>query len=123
MFLYNIKICLKLFMVFGLFIVFMVVSFVLFLFSFDWVNMDMQNIIINDYFIMVKVNLLIDNFNDFIIVQQFMLLDEEGCWSQSLQKELDEISQCIMVLLDEFFSNCYDVVLQKIIIEICEVCQ
>lgn len=123
MFLYNIKICLKLFMVFGLFIVFMVVSFVLFLFSFDWVNMGMQNIIINDYFIMVKVNLLIDNFNDFIIVQQFMLLDEEGCWSQSLQKDLDEISQCIMVLLDEFFSNCYDVVLQKIIFEICEVCQ
>ncbi|MDI8799808.1 hypothetical protein MJM59_28700, partial [Salmonella enterica subsp. enterica serovar Montevideo] len=43
--------------------------------------------------------MLIDNFNDFIIAQQLMLLDEEGRWSQSSQKELSEISQRISALL------------------------
>lgn len=95
MFLHNIKIRSKLFMAFGLFIVLMVVSSALSLFSLDRANTGMQNIITNDYPTTVKANLLIDNFNDFIIAQQLMLLDEEGRWSQSSQKELDEISQRI----------------------------
>ncbi len=101
MFLHNIKIRSKLFMAFGLFIVLMVVSSALSLFSLDRANTGMQDIITNDYPTTVKANLLIDNFNDFIIAQQLMLLDEEGRWSQSSQKELSEISQRISALLDE----------------------
>ncbi|EAB1775974.1 HAMP domain-containing protein [Salmonella enterica] len=120
MFLHNIKIRSKLFMAFGLFIVLMVVSSALSLFSLDRANTGMQNIITNDYPTTVKANLLIDNFNDFIIAQQLMLLDEEGRWSQSSQKELDEISQRITALLDELSSNRHDAASQKIINEIRE---
>ncbi|EOF5099291.1 methyl-accepting chemotaxis protein [Salmonella enterica] len=120
MFLHNIKIRSKLFMAFGLFIVLMVVSSALSLFSLDRANTGMQDIITNDYPTTVKANLLIDNFNDFIIAQQLMLLDEEGRWSQSSQKELDEISQRITALLDELSSNRHDAASQKIITEIRE---
>lgn len=120
MFLHNIKIRSKLFMTFGLFIVLMVVSSALSLFSLDRANTGMQNIITNDYPTTVKANLLIDNFNDFIIAQQLMLLDEEGRWSQSSQKDLDEISQRITALLDELSSNRHDAASQKIITEIRE---
>ncbi|EJH7007208.1 MCP four helix bundle domain-containing protein [Salmonella enterica] len=120
MFLHNIKIRSKLFMAFGLFIVLMVVSSALSLFSLDRANTGMQNIITNDYPTTVKANLLIDNFNDFIIAQQLMLLDEEGRWSQSSQKELSEISQRITALLDELSSNRHDAASQKIITEIRE---
>ncbi|END1362040.1 methyl-accepting chemotaxis protein [Salmonella enterica] len=120
MFLHNIKIRSKLFMAFGLFIVLMVVSSALSLFSLDRANTGMQDIITNDYPTTVKANLLIDNFNDFIIAQQLMLLDEEGRWSQSSQKELSEISQRITALLDELSSNRHDAASQKIITEIRE---
>ncbi|EJF5645711.1 MCP four helix bundle domain-containing protein [Salmonella enterica] len=120
MFLHNIKIRSKLFMAFGLFIVLMVVSSALSLFSLDRANTGMQDIITNDYPTTVKANLLIDNFNDFIIAQQLMLLDEEGRWSQSSQKELSEISQRISALLDELSSNRHDADSQKIINEIRE---
>lgn len=121
MFLHNIKIRSKLFMAFGLFIVLMVVSSALSLFSLDRANTGMQDIITNDYPTTVKANLLIDNFNDFIIAQQLMLLDEEGRWSQSSQKELSEISQRISALLDELSGeNSHDADSQKIINEIRE---
>ncbi|ECV0082931.1 methyl-accepting chemotaxis protein, partial [Salmonella enterica subsp. enterica serovar Schwarzengrund] len=121
MFLHNIKIRSKLFMAFGLFIVLMVVSSALSLFSLDRANTGMQDIITNDYPTTVKANLLIDNFNDFIIAQQLMLLDEEGRWSQSSQKELSEISQRISALLDELSrENSHDADSQKIINEIRE---
>lgn len=118
---HNIKIRSKLFMAFGLFIVLMVVSSALSLFSLDRANTGMQDIITNDYPTTVKANLLIDNFNDFIIAQQLMLLDEEGRWSQSSQKELSEISQRISALLDELSGeNSHDADSQKIINEIRE---
>lgn len=60
MFLHNIKIRSKLFMAFGLFIVLMVVSSALSLFSLDRANTGMQDIITNDYPTTVKANLLID---------------------------------------------------------------
>lgn len=108
-------------MAFGLFIVLMVVSSALSLFSLDRANTGMQDIITNDYPTTVKANLLIDNFNDFIIAQQLMLLDEEGRWSQSSQKELSEISQRISALLDELSGeNSHDADSQKIINEIRE---
>ncbi|EGH0657897.1 methyl-accepting chemotaxis protein, partial [Salmonella enterica subsp. enterica serovar Cerro] len=56
MFLHNIKIRSKLFMAFGLFIVLMVVSSALSLFSLDRANTGMQNIITNDYPTTVKAN-------------------------------------------------------------------
>ncbi|MEI1661785.1 MCP four helix bundle domain-containing protein, partial [Escherichia coli] len=121
MFLHNIKIRSKLFMAFGLFIVLMVVSSALSLFSLDRANTGMQDIITNAYPTTVKANLLIDNFNDFINAQQLRLRDEEGRWSQSAQKELSEISQRISALLDELSrENSHDADSQKIINEIRE---
>lgn len=65
MFLRNMKIRSKLFIAFGLFIVLMMVSSVLSLFSLDCANSGMQNIITNDYPITVKANKLIDHFRGF----------------------------------------------------------
>ncbi|HBU6574733.1 TPA: MCP four helix bundle domain-containing protein, partial [Citrobacter amalonaticus] len=101
MFLRNMKIRSKLFIAFGLFIVLMMVSSGLSLFSLDRANSGMQNIITNDYPITVKANKLIDHFQDFVSTQQLMLMDEEGRWTQTSQKKLDNISQQITVLLDE----------------------
>ena len=56
MFLRNMKIRSKLFIAFGLFIVLMMVSSGLSLFSLDRANSGMQNIITNDYPITVKAN-------------------------------------------------------------------
>lgn len=102
MLLHNMKIRSKLFIAFGLFIVLMIVSSGLSLFSLDRTNTSMQNIITHDYPTTVKANLLIDNFQDFVSTQQLMLLDEEGRWSQESQKQLDAISQRITV----FSMNC-----------------
>jgi len=101
MFLRNMKIRSKLFIAFGLFIVLMMVSSGLSLFSLDRANSGMQNIITNDYPITVKANKLIDHFQDFVSTQQLMLMDEEGRWAQTSQKKLDAISEQITVLLDE----------------------
>ncbi|SUX58591.1 methyl-accepting chemotaxis protein II [Citrobacter amalonaticus] len=92
MFLRNMKIRSKLFIAFGLFIVLMMVSSGLSLFSLDRANSGMQNIITNDYPITVKANKLIDHFQDFVSTQQLMLMDEEGRWTQTSQKKLDNIS-------------------------------
>lgn len=67
MFLHNIKIRSKLFMAFGLFIVLMVVSSALSLFSLDRANTGMQNIITNDYPTTVKANLLIGDAANLLI--------------------------------------------------------
>ncbi len=83
MLLHNMKIRSKLFIAFGLFIVLMIVSSGLSLFSLDRTNTSMQNIITHDYPTTVKANLLIDNFQDFVSTQQLMLLDESYAEARS----------------------------------------
>lgn len=123
MLLHNMKIRSKLFIAFGLFIVLMIVSSGLSLFSLDRTNTSMQNIITHDYPTTVKANLLIDNFQDFVSTQQLMLLDEEGRWSQESQKQLDAISQRITVLLDELSASRQDEASKAIIAGIRDVRQ
>ncbi|MDM3064493.1 methyl-accepting chemotaxis protein [Citrobacter sp. CK180] len=123
MLLHNMKIRSKLFIAFGLFIVLMIVSSGLSLFSLDRMNTSMQNIITHDYPTTVKANLLIDNFQDFVSTQQLMLLDEEGRWSQESQKQLDAISQRITVLLDELSASRQDEASKAIIAGIRDVRQ
>lgn len=123
MLLHNMKIRSKLFIAFGLFIVLMIVSSGLSLFSLDRTNTSMQNIITHDYPTTVKANLLIDNFQDFVSTQQLMLLDEEGRWSQESQKQLDAISQRITVLLDELSASRHDEASKAIIAGIRDVRQ
>lgn len=101
MFLRNVKIRSKLFIAFGLFIVLMMVSSGLSIFSQDRANRGMQNILTDDYPITVKANKLIDNFQEYVSTQQLMLMDEEGRWTGASQARLDAISQQISLLLDE----------------------
>lgn len=101
MFLHNVKIRSKLFIAFGLFIVLMMVSSGLSIFSLDRANRGMQNILTDDYPITVKANKLIDNFQEYVSTQQLMLMDEEGRWTGASQARLDAISQQISLLLDE----------------------
>ena len=74
MFLHDVKIGAKLFFTFGFFIVLMVASSALSLFSLNRANNGMQDIIHNDYPTTVKANQLIDNFQSFVSTQQLMLL-------------------------------------------------
>lgn len=101
MFLRNVKIRSKLFIAFGLFIVLMMVSSGLSIFSLERANRGMQNILTDDYPITVKANKLIDNFQEYVSTQQLMLMDEEGRWTGASQARLDAISQQISLLLDE----------------------
>ena len=92
MFLHDVKIGAKLFFAFGFFIVLMVASSALSLFSLNRANNGMQDIIHNDYPTTVKANQLIDNFQSFVSTQQLMLLDTDGKWQAETEKQLGEIS-------------------------------
>lgn len=121
MFLNNVKIRSKLFIAFGFFIVLIVVGSGLSLLSLEQSNSRMQNIITKDYPITVKANLLIDNFQEFVSIQQLMLMDEEGKWTEESQKKLNAISQQISVLLDTLSGASLNDESKKIIADIRDV--
>lgn len=115
MFIHDVKIGTKLFMAFGFFILLMVISACLSLFSLNRANNGMQHIISSDYPTTVKANQLIDNFQEFVSTQQLMLLDEQGKYSAESQKHLKEISEHISVILDDLNSHLSDAKSQQIL--------
>ena len=123
MFLHDVKISTKLFLAFGIFIVLMVVSSSLSLFSLNRANNGMQDIVYNDYPTTVKANQLIDKFQDFVSTQQLMLLDSEGKWREESQKHMTELSGQITVLLSDLNKNLQDPASQKILAELAQVRQ
>ena len=123
MFLHDVKIGAKLFFAFGFFIVLMVASSALSLFSLNRANNGMQDIIHNDYPTTVKANQLIDNFQSFVSTQQLMLLDTDGKWQAETEKQLGEISSRVTVLLDDLTKNLHDSESQKILAEIKDIRQ
>ena len=118
MFLSNVKIGTKLFLAFGFFIVLMVVSASLSLFSLHRANTGMQSIITSDYPTTVKANQLIDNFQEFIGTQQLMLLDEQGAYTAQSQQRLKEISEHITVILGELNNALHDEKSQQVLADI-----
>ncbi len=118
MFLHDVKIGTKLFFAFGFFIVLMVASSCLSLFSLNRANNGMQDIVHNDYPTTVKANQLIDNFQTFVSTQQLMLLDTDGKWREESQKQLSEISSRITVLLEDLTKNLPEPESQKILADI-----
>lgn len=100
MFLHDVKIRTKLIMAFSFFIVLMILSAGLSLLSLSKANNGIQNIITDDYPITVKANDLINNFNDFVNIQQLMLLDDKGTFRETSENQLKEISTRITGLLE-----------------------
>ncbi|WP_437890599.1 methyl-accepting chemotaxis protein [Phytobacter sp. V91] len=123
MFLHDVKIGTKLFLAFGFFIVLMVVSSCLSLFSLNRANNGMQNMVHSDYPTTVKANQLIDNFQTFVSTQQLMLLDTDGKWREETQKQLSDISSRITLLLEDLSKNLPEAESQKILADIKEVRQ
>lgn len=100
MLLHDVKIRTKLIIAFTFFIVLMILSASLSLLSLSKANSGMQKIIADDYPITVKANELIDNFNDFVNIQQLMLLDDKGTFREASEVRLKEISARITGLLN-----------------------
>lgn len=123
MFLHDVKIGTKLFLAFGIFIVLMVVSSGLSLFSLNRANNGMQDIVNRDYPTTVKANQLIENFQEFVSTQQLMVLDTDGKWSAESQKHLTAISGNITVLLDDLSSALRDRESQRILSELRQIRQ
>lgn len=118
MFLHDVKIGTKLFLAFGFFIVLMVVSSSLSLFSLNRANNGMQGIVQKDYPTTVKANQLVDYFNNFTNIQQLMLLDSEGKWAAQTEQQLTDISSHITTLFGELSKNARDDASQKILREL-----
>ncbi|XTZ38971.1 methyl-accepting chemotaxis protein [Salmonella enterica] len=118
MFLHDVKISTKLFSAFGFFIVLMVVSSSLSLFSLNRANNGMQKIVHQGYPTTVKANQLIDNFQTFVSTQQMMLLDNEGKWTEQTEKQLADISSNISILLKDLTTNLQDESSQQILSEL-----
>lgn len=118
MFLRDVKIGAKLFIAFGFFIVLMVVSSSLSLFSLNRANNGMQKIVHADYPTTVKANQLVENFNNFTNTQQLMLLDSEGKWAAQTEQQLSSISSRISVLFKDLSENADDEASQKILAEL-----
>jgi methyl-accepting chemotaxis protein-2 (aspartate sensor receptor) len=99
--LHDVKIRTKLTLAFAFFIVLIVLSSSLSLLSLNRANNGMQHIINDDYPTTVKANQLIDNFQDFVNIQQLMLLDDKGTFRETSEKRMTEISARITQVLEE----------------------
>ncbi|HEY1844948.1 MAG TPA: methyl-accepting chemotaxis protein [Buttiauxella sp.] len=121
MFLHNVKIRSKLIMAFTFFIVLMILSASLSLMSLKKANNGMQSIITQDYPTTVKANDLIDNFNDFVNIQQLMLLDDKGTFREASEKQLKEISATITDLLKTLNAAQQDDRSRRVLEEITEI--
>ncbi|MTH45793.1 methyl-accepting chemotaxis protein [Intestinirhabdus alba] len=119
----NLKIRSKLLIAFGFFIVIITASSVISLLSLNHTNSGVQNIINEVYPATVKANKLVDSVNEFIVLQQHIMLDEEGRWSQGITERMDKLSQSVSEIIDEFNTNYSDPASQKILAEIRDVRQ
>ncbi|MCT4702145.1 methyl-accepting chemotaxis protein [Enterobacteriaceae bacterium H20N1] len=119
--LHDVKIRTKLTLAFTFFIVLMIFSSSLSLLSLNKANNGMQSIITDDYPTTVKANQLIENFQDFINVQQLMLLDDKGTFREASEKRLTELSARITGLLDNLSKARQDERSRQALSEITEV--
>ncbi len=108
MFLHNVKIGKKLFLGFGFLMVLMVLSASLSLVGLSRGNNEMKSILTHDYPATVKANELIDSFQEFVSIQQLMLLDEKGQYTGQSQERLKEISAHISVIYKELTNTLHD---------------
>lgn len=118
MFLRNVKIGTKLFFAFGFFIVLMVASSCLSLYSLNRTNNGMQGVVNTHYPTTVKANQLIDDFQTFVNTQQLMLLDTEGKWQEESQAQLNALSGQITALLNDLNNNLKDKESKQILADI-----
>lgn len=106
--LHDVKIRTKLTLVFTFFIILMVFASGLSLFSLHKANNGMQKIVMKDYPTTVKANQLIEDFQNFINVQQVMLLDDKGTFREASEKRLNELSARITGLLESLYKVKHD---------------
>lgn len=99
--LHDVNIRSKLTLAFAFFILLMILSVTLSLQSLYRANNDIQSILKDGYPTTVKANQLIENFQDFVNIQQLILLDDKGTFRESSEKRLSVISAQITKLLDE----------------------
>jgi methyl-accepting chemotaxis protein-2 (aspartate sensor receptor) len=119
--LHDVKIRTKLTLAFAFFIALIIFTSGLSLLSLSKANNGMQNIITVDYPTTVKANQLIENFQDFINVQQLMLLDDKGIFRAASEKRLTELSARITALLDNLNKGRQDEKSRRVLDEIAAV--
>lgn len=97
--LHDVKIRTKLTLAFAFFVVLLILSSTLSLFSLSNANRNIQDIVGETYPNTVKANQLIENFLEFVNVQQLLLLDEDKRWTSQSEQRMAAISANISELL------------------------
>lgn len=97
--LHDVKIRTKLILAFAFFVLLLIISSSLSLLSLSSANNNIQEIVSDTYPTTVKANQLIENFQDFVNVQQLLLLDEDKRWASQSEQRMTAISANISTLI------------------------
>ncbi|MDY0971365.1 methyl-accepting chemotaxis protein [Siccibacter turicensis] len=97
--LHDVKIRTKLTLAFAFFVMLLILSAGLSLLSLSSANNNIQSIVGDTYPTTVKANQLIENFQEFVNVQQLLLLDEDKRWATQSEQRMAAISATITTLI------------------------
>ncbi|QKJ48772.1 MCP four helix bundle domain-containing protein [Proteus vulgaris] len=123
MFFKNFKIRTKLTIAFTTFVMLIMLGSSFALMGLNSANKDIHDVVDDIYPATVRANLLINNFNEFIIFQQLTMLDEQGSLAAEQESKKAEITAKVAQLLKELDETTHDTESKKILAEVYEIRQ
>ncbi|UDN34932.1 methyl-accepting chemotaxis protein [Proteus sp. NMG38-2] len=123
MFFKNVKIRTKLTIAFTTLVMLIMLGSSFALIGLNSANQDIHDVVDDIYPATVKANLLINNFNEFIIFQQLTMLDEQGSLASEQESKKAEITAKVAQLLKELEETAHDDESKKILAEVYEIRQ
>ncbi|MGC2868152.1 methyl-accepting chemotaxis protein [Proteus vulgaris] len=123
MFFKNFKIRTKLTIAFTTFVMLIMLGSSFALMGLNSANQDIHDVVDDIYPATVRANLLINNFNEFIIFQQLTMLDEQGSLAAEQESKKAEITAKVAQLLKELDETTHDAESKKILAEVYEIRQ
>lgn len=123
MFFKNFKIRTKLTIAFTTFVMLIMLGSGFALMGLNSANQDIHDVVDDIYPATVKANLLINNFNEFIIFQQLTMLDEQGSLAAEQESKKAEITAKVAQLLKELDETAHDAESKKILAEVYDIRQ
>ncbi|VTP73044.1 Four helix bundle sensory module for signal transduction [Proteus vulgaris] len=108
MFFKNVKIRTKLTIAFTTLVMLIMLGSSFALMGLNSANQDIHDVVDDIYPATVKANLLINNFNEFIIFQQLTMLDEQGRLASEQESKKAEITAKVAQLLKELEETAHD---------------
>lgn len=123
MFFKNFKIGTKLTIAFTTLVMLIVLGSSFALMGLNSANQDIHDVVDDIYPSTVKANLLINNFNEFIIFQQLTMLDEQGSLAAEQESKKKEITAKVAQLLKALEETVHDEDSKKILAELYDIRQ